>query len=59
MISLCLSRYDASTDMQYDLLMSSGDLELRLNIDLTFQGYHGYFSSRHDEWNTMASELRR
>ena len=32
-VSLCLSRQDASTDMQHDLLRSACDLALRSNMD--------------------------
>ena len=33
MVPLCLSRRDASTDMQHDLLKSTCDLDPRSNID--------------------------
>ena len=38
MISLCLSRNEALTDIQHGLLVLSPDLELRSNVALTFQG---------------------
>ena len=34
LISMCLSRRDASTDMQHDLSRSRRNLDLRSNVDL-------------------------
>ena len=48
-VSMCLSRHEASSDMQCDQLRSSCDLDLRSNIGLTFQGNHAYVSMRLDD----------
>ena len=63
-VSFCLSCQDASTDMQHYLLEStqhvtSGDLDLRPDIDLTVQGHQIHVSTCLDEMNTVAPELSR
>ena len=52
-VSLCLSRHEASTECNSDLLGSPRELDLKSNLDLTFQGHHTYVSTR--LWNTMTS----
>ena len=42
--------------MQYDLLGSPRDLDLRSNFDLDFQGHAIHVSMRLDEANTMVSK---
>ena len=54
MVSMCLSRQYASTDMQ---LGSSRDLDQRSNFDLDLQGHTIHVSMRLDEANTMVSGL--
>ena len=53
-VSMCLSRQYASTDMQ---LGSSRDLDLRSNFDLDFSRSCYNVSKRLDEANTMVSKL--
>ena len=55
-VALYFSRYAVSTEMQHDLLGSSRDLNLRSNVDLTFQEYHTCVSMHLDERNIMVSE---
>ena len=64
MVTWCLPRHYASTDMQYNQLRSSSDHDhVRSNFDLTFQGQNAYLSTRleekHDGYrNHVASLLR-
>ena len=53
---MSLSRQDASTDMQHDLLRSPRDLDLRSNFDLHLQDHNVYVSMRLDERNMMVSK---
>ena len=52
MLSFCLFRHDALTDMQHGL-------GLRSYVDLSYQCYRAYALRRLDESNTIAFELCR
>ena len=41
-VALRLSRHDLLTAMQQELLAASHDLELRSDVDMTFQGQNSY-----------------
>ena len=59
LVSLYLYCQDASTDIQHDLLGLTFDLDLRSNIEMTFQGHHVNGSTCIDARNTLAPELSR
>ena len=57
-----LSRHHAWTAIQHGVTGSSRDLDLRSNVELTFQGHHAYIPARLDEGtrrlpNSVASYL--
>ena len=56
-LRLSLSRHDILIDMQHDVLGSSRDLDLMLNVYLIFQGHHTYVSTLLDVRNMMTREL--